>query len=69
MPFVVIIYAGVAKWQTRWTQNPVGPKPVWVRVPPSALSFLGYKKTNAYALVFLFYIDLLNVRNGLLGIS
>ena len=29
--------AGVAKWQTRWTQNPVGPKPVWVRVPPSAL--------------------------------
>lgn len=28
--------AGVAKWQTRWTQNPVDYKSVWVRVPPPA---------------------------------
>ena len=29
--------AGVAEWQTRRIQNPLSPKDVWVRLPPSAL--------------------------------
>jgi hypothetical protein len=36
--FLIFVFplAGVAKWQTRWTQNPVDLKSVWVRVPPPA---------------------------------
>ncbi len=30
--------AGVAKWQTQWTQNPPPFKGMWVRVPPPAPS-------------------------------
>ncbi len=33
-------YAEVAEWQTRWIQNPVPDKGVWVQVPPSVLSSL-----------------------------
>ena len=32
------IKARVAEWQTRWIQNPVPDKGVWVQVPPSVLS-------------------------------
>ena len=47
--FLIFVFplAGVAKWQTRWTQNPVDLKSVWVRVPPPA-----HKKTDTQVSVF-----------------
>jgi hypothetical protein len=44
----------------------VGPKPVWVRVPPSALSFLRMKKTNAYGIGFFLTTSYLLKRDNLI---
>jgi hypothetical protein len=39
-------FAGVAEWQTRWTQNPVAVKAVRVQVPPPVL---GLQNTSEYS--------------------
>ncbi len=33
---VLVVFAVVAEWYTRWSQKPLGSDPVWVRLPPTA---------------------------------
>ena len=65
--FLIFVFplAGVAKWQTRWTQNPVDLKSVWVRVPPPAQKKKPILKYRFFSFIYFRFTDLSSIHHTL----